>query len=112
LTLEELLEYLQLTDIYLFTSKDPNQAVSGTFSYAISCGCPIISTPIPHATEVLSEDTGTIIDFGDSAQLAKEVNLLLADEELRKVKSINGLHKIVPNSWKTRLWHMLFCSTR
>ncbi len=100
LTLEELLEYLQLTDIYLFTSKDPNQAVSGTFSYAISCGCPIISTPIPHATEVLSEDTGTIIDFGDSAQLAKEVNLLLADEELRKVKSINGLHKIVPNSWE------------
>lgn len=100
LTLEELLEYLQLTDIYLFTSKDPNQAVSGTFSYAISCGCPIISTPIPHATEVLSNDTGTIIDFGDSGQLAKEVNLLLADEELRKVKSINGLHKIVPNSWE------------
>ncbi|MEH6406522.1 MAG: glycosyltransferase, partial [Leeuwenhoekiella sp.] len=28
--LDELLEYLQLSDIYLFTSKDPNQAVSGT----------------------------------------------------------------------------------
>src|SRR6185436_15978005 len=39
LPLSELLEYLQLTDIYLFTSKDPNQAVSGSFSYAISCGC-------------------------------------------------------------------------
>src|SRR5690606_31071438 len=49
--LDELLEYLQLTDIYLFTSKDPNQAVSGTFSYAMSCGCAIISTPIPHARE-------------------------------------------------------------
>ncbi len=36
--LNELLEFLQLTDIYLFTSKDPNQAVSGTFSYALSCG--------------------------------------------------------------------------
>ena len=32
--LNELLEYLQMTDVYLFTSKDPNQAVSGTFSYA------------------------------------------------------------------------------
>ena len=53
LPLDTLLEYLQLTDIYLFTSKDRNQAVSGTFSYAISCGCPIISTPIPHAIEVL-----------------------------------------------------------
>ena len=49
LPLPTLLEYLQLTDIYLFTSKDRNQAVSGTFSYAISCGCPIVSTPIPHA---------------------------------------------------------------
>jgi glycosyltransferase involved in cell wall biosynthesis len=49
LPLTDLLEYLQLTDVYVFTSKDPNQAVSGTFSYAISCGCPIVSTPIPHA---------------------------------------------------------------
>lgn len=100
LTLDELLEYLQMTDVYLFTSNDPNQAVSGTFSYAISCGCPIISTPIPHAIEVLSNDTGMIIDFGNSEQLANEVNLLLANEELRKLKSINGLHKIVPNSWE------------
>lgn len=100
LTLNELLEYLQMTDVYLFTSKDPNQAVSGTFSYAISCGCPIISTPIPHAVEVLSNDTGVIIDFGDSAQLAHEVNLMLADESLRKSRAINGLHRIVPNAWE------------
>lgn len=41
---EELLEYLKATDIYLFTSKDPNQAVSGTFSYAMSCACPMVAT--------------------------------------------------------------------
>ncbi len=34
-----LMEYLALTDIYLFTSRDPNQAVSGTFIYAMSAGC-------------------------------------------------------------------------
>jgi hypothetical protein len=28
--LKQLLEYLTLSDIYLFSSKDPNQAVSGT----------------------------------------------------------------------------------
>ena len=68
LPLPELLEYLQLTDIYLFTSKDPNQAVSGTFSYALSCGCPIVTTPIPHALEVLKKDAGIIVDFEDSLQ--------------------------------------------
>jgi hypothetical protein len=38
--LKQLLEYLTLSDIYLFSSKDPNQAVSGTFAYAMSCIVP------------------------------------------------------------------------
>jgi len=84
LPLPALLEYLQFTDIYLFTSKDPNQAVSGTFSYAISCGCPIISTPIPHTREVLKNDAGIIIDFENSQQLTDAIINLLNNEELRK----------------------------
>lgn len=100
LSLPVLLEYLRLTDIYLFTSKDPNQAVSGTFSYAMSCGCPIISTPIPQAREVLDENTGIVIDFLNSEQLAKGVKLLLNKEGLRKKISINTLHKIAPTAWE------------
>ncbi len=96
----ELLEYLQLTDIYLFTSKDPNQAVSGTFSYAISCGCPIISTPIPHAREVLKKDAGIIFDFGDSKQLAEAAIGLLNDVNLRKNISSNGLHRMASTAWE------------
>lgn len=100
LPLPELLDYLQLTDIYLFTSNDRNQAVSGTFSYAISCGCPIVSTPIPHAVEVLKDGTGIIIDFENSAQLALEVIKLLDDESLRKSISANGIHKLAPTAWE------------
>lgn len=100
LPLPELLEYLQLTDIYLFTSKDPDQAVSGTFSYAISCGCPIISTPIPHACEVLKHDAGIIIDFDNPKQLADKTNILLGDQQLRKNMASNGLHRIAPTAWE------------
>jgi hypothetical protein len=100
LPLPVLLDYLQLSDIYLFTSKDPNQAVSGTFSYAISCGCPVISTPIPHALEVLQNDTGTIVDFGNSKQLAEAVTNLLNNEEIRKRKSFLSLQKIAPTAWE------------
>jgi len=100
LPLTELLEYLQLTDIYLFTSKDRNQAVSGTFSYAISCGCPIISTPIPHALEVLNDGTGIIIDFENAEQLAFQVNNLLDNEQLRAAISSNGIHKLAPTAWE------------
>lgn len=98
--LDELLEYLQLTDIYLFTSKDPNQAVSGTFAYAMSCGCPIISTPIPHAIEVLDNNRDLMFDFGNSEQLSAAINRLLADEEAMKHAMLNGLHKITPTSWE------------
>jgi glycosyltransferase involved in cell wall biosynthesis len=100
LPLPELLEYLQLTDIYLFTTNDPNQAVSGTFVYAMSCGCPIISTPIPHAKEVLTEDTGIIIDFDSSQQLADGVIKLFNDEQLGRNMSSNTLQKIVSTAWE------------
>lgn len=100
LSLDVLLEYLQLTDVYLFTSKDRNQAVSGTFSYAISCGCPIISTPIPHAVEVLKNETGIIVDFENPKQLAEQVILLLNDAQLRKNISANGIHKLAPTAWE------------
>jgi glycosyltransferase involved in cell wall biosynthesis len=100
LALPDLLEYLQLTDIYLFTTNDPNQAVSGTFVYAMSCACPIISTPIPHAREVLTRDTGIIFDFCNSQQLADGVIRLLNDEPLRRSISSNTLQKIVSTAWE------------
>ncbi|WP_100614390.1 glycosyltransferase [Confluentibacter citreus] len=98
--LPELLEYLQLSDCYVFTSKDPNQAVSGTFSYAVSCGCPIISTPIPHANEVLRNGSGVLFDFGNSEQLAKEVNTLLNNKNLRNDMKLKGLHASSATSWE------------
>lgn len=100
LDLPELLEYLQLTDVYIFATNDPNQAVSGTFAYAMSCGCPIISTPIPHALEELTDGSGIIFDFKDSAQLAVSVVKLLNDGELRKTLSNNGLQKILHTAWE------------
>ena len=100
LALPELLEYLQLTDIYLFTTNDPNQAVSGTFVYAMSCGCPIISTPIPHAKEVLTADTGIIFDFRNSQQLSEAVIRLIHNEPLRRSIGSNTLQNIVSTAWE------------
>lgn len=98
--LKELLEYLQLTDIYLFTSKDPHQAVSGTFSYALSCGCPVISTPIPHALEVLQNDAGIMFDFEDSGQLERAVIQLFENDEARHRLRLNGLNTSATSAWE------------
>ena len=100
LGLDELMDYLQLTDIYLFTSKDPNQAVSGTFVYAASCGCAIISTPIPHAVEFLGDNSGLIVPRENPEALAEAINKLLFDVTLRTNMSLNGLHKIMSTVWE------------
>lgn len=100
LELPVLLEYLQLTDLYLFTSGDPNQAVSGTFVYAMSCGCPIISTPIPHALELFRDHSGVLFDFKKPAQLSAGVNRLLANPGLRSRMRIAGLQKIMATAWE------------
>ncbi|NGF55387.1 glycosyltransferase [Parapedobacter sp. SGR-10] len=107
LSTEDLLSYLQITDVYLFTSKDPLQAVSGTFSYALSSGCPIVSTPIPHVREVLKEDMGIMIGFEAPDQLAGAVNQILDDtSRLDRIRHIN-LQKMVATSWQnTALAHV------
>lgn len=80
---DQLLNYLSLTDIYLFTSKDPNQAMSGTFMYAMSAGCAIISNAFVLANEMLDEDTGVIIQSGDENALADNAIYLLRNEAER-----------------------------
>ncbi len=98
LPLADLLGYLQRTDIYLFTSKDPYQAVSGTFAYAMGCGCPIISTPIPHAKELLA-GAGLIVDFERPEQFAAATIKMLSAPELMRDMKLNALHRIRPTAW-------------
>ncbi|TDW48068.1 glycosyltransferase involved in cell wall biosynthesis [Flavobacterium sp. 270] len=96
----ELLEYLKATDVYLFTSKDPNQAVSGTFAYAMSCACPIVASKIPHTREVLTSDSGILVDIGDVDQFAEATIKLLSDENLRQEMGIQAFTKMRASSWE------------
>ncbi|KAA2245236.1 glycosyltransferase [Chitinophaga agrisoli] len=99
LSLDTLLDYLALTDIYLFTSKDPHQAVSGTFLYAMSAGCPIVSTAFSQAREMLDECCGYLIEMGSHEQLAQCALRLLGDPELRKRMSSYAIEKTRSAIW-------------
>jgi glycosyltransferase involved in cell wall biosynthesis len=100
LEIEELLSYLKATDVYLFTSKDPNQAVSGTFSYAMSCACPIVATSIPHTKEMLTSNAGILVDIGDSNQLAEATIKLLSNTKLRESMALAAFKKTRTSSWR------------
>ncbi len=100
LEVDQLLDYLKATDVYLFTSKDPNQAVSGTFSYAMSCSCPIVASKIPHTLESLTSDIGILADIQNEEQFADATLKLLSDADLRAHMAINAYAKTTQTSWE------------
>jgi glycosyltransferase involved in cell wall biosynthesis len=96
---KKLMEYLTLTDIYLFTSKDPNQAVSGTFLYAMSAGCPIISNSFVLAKEMPDEKTGIILEGSDEHELAEKAVYLLENKSIRKQMGNYAFLKTRDTTW-------------
>tara|TARA_R110002049_G_scaffold62255_1_gene166580 strand:+ start:1285 stop:3597 length:2313 start_codon:yes stop_codon:yes gene_type:complete len=101
LELKILLEYLALSDLYIFSSKDPNQAVSGTFAYAMSCGNPVISTPIPHSKECLDPSTGILLNgFEDTLEISNAIVNLLQQPALRASMGKNAFTKMRAFSWE------------
>jgi glycosyltransferase involved in cell wall biosynthesis len=74
---EDLLDYLQAADIYATPYRNPAQITSGTLSYAIGLGKAVVSTPYVHATEILADGHGALVDFDDHAGFAREIVHLL-----------------------------------
>lgn len=80
---DELIDYLQAADVYATPYVNPAQITSGTLSYAVGVGKAVISTPYVHATEILADGHGVLVDFGDSAGFSQTINDLLGSERDR-----------------------------
>ncbi len=77
---DDLIDYLQAADIYATPYLNPAQITSGTLSYAVGVGKAVVSTPYVHATEILADGHGVLVDFKDVAAFAREINDLLGSE--------------------------------
>jgi len=99
---DELLDYLQAADVYATPYPNPAQITSGTLSYAVAVGKPVVSTPYIHATEILADDHGVLVDFGDVAAFAREIARLLADKDARMELACRAYER-----GRTMLWPRL-----
>lgn len=84
LVLAELIDYLKATDIYISPTLNPEQAVSGTLSYALSCACPVISTSNQYARDVINHERGMLVRFRNEGDIKKALLDILADKKTRK----------------------------
>jgi glycosyltransferase involved in cell wall biosynthesis len=81
--LENLKEFIGAADLYITPYLNEAQITSGTLAYAFGAGKAVISTPYWHAVELLAEDHGVLVPFGDAAAIAREVIALLRDDTRR-----------------------------
>lgn len=99
LPVNKILLYLQATDVYIAPSLDPQQAVSGTLSYALGVGAAVISTEFSQAKEILSNDIGRIVPIGDSGAISREAIKLLDDPQ-----ALEAMRRAAYASTRSMLW--------
>ena len=83
LEVDELGDYLYMTDVYLSPYPNRDQAVSGTLAYAIGCGRAIVATPYEYALEMLREQRGLVAEDTRPESLARLLNQVLSSAELQ-----------------------------
>ncbi|MET0375215.1 MAG: glycosyltransferase family 4 protein, partial [Rhizorhabdus sp.] len=99
---ERLLDYLEAVDIYVTPYLNEAQITSGTLSYAIALGKPVISSPYWHAAEVVTPETGALAPFGDHSAFAREISALLTDDD-RRDRARRGAYAL----GRTMIWPRL-----
>ena len=88
--IENLKEFLGAADLYITPYLNEAQITSGTLAYAFGSGKAVVSTPYWHAAELLAEDRGVLVPFGDSQAVAREVIGLLRDDTRRHAMRKNA----------------------
>jgi glycosyltransferase involved in cell wall biosynthesis len=83
-SLEELVEFISVADIYITPYLNEAQITSGTLAYTLGVGKAVISTPYWYAEEMLAEGRGALVPFRDPAALADQVINLLDNESERQ----------------------------
>ena len=84
LSLNELVNYLCATDVYVTPYLNMDQIVSGALAYALGCGKAIVSTPYLYAEEVLADGRGVLVDCNSPDAIAEAAIKILDDRELKE----------------------------
>ncbi|MBU2545386.1 glycosyltransferase [Patescibacteria group bacterium] len=97
--LEELIRFLQATDIYICPCVDKKQSVSGTLSYALGCGKAVISTKTEYAKHIINKENGILVSSKNSEEITKGILRLISDEKTSKAMAAQSYKDTRPMIW-------------
>lgn len=80
---DELVRMIGTADIYVTPYLNEAQITSGSLAWAVGAGKPVISTPFWHAQELLADERGVLVPFGDPPAIARAAIELLDDDANR-----------------------------
>ncbi|MBU1023094.1 glycosyltransferase family 4 protein, partial [bacterium] len=85
LELKDLVKFLQAVDLYVTPYQGKEQITSGTLAYSLATGKPIISTPYWYAQELLDDNRGILVDFGENSGIGDALMHLLDNPDEREL---------------------------
>ena len=105
LSKDQIIQYLQMSDIYMTPYLSRNQSVSGTLAYAVGYGRAIVSTPYMYAKEMLAEERGLLAKFENPASLFNGLKYILQNPEEKLRMETNTLKLGETMYWDTIAKH-------
>jgi len=87
----EIINYLQMSDIYMTPYLSKEQAVSGTLAYAVGYGRAIISTPYLYAQEMLAEGRGVLAESESADSLFYSLRYILQNPDKKREMEIKTM---------------------
>lgn len=99
LEIPELLEILQMTDIYFHTSTNKDHAVSRTLINAVNGACPIIVSTSLFSSSLVSQEMGILVDTTNHHEVSLAILQVLNNETLCNKMSQRVLQKSIEIEW-------------
>ncbi|WP_183829958.1 glycosyltransferase family 4 protein [Rhizobium sp. BK377] len=95
-----LLEFISMCDVYATPYLNEAQMTSGTLAYSFGLGKAVVSTPYWHAQELLANDRGVLVPFGDPTAIGREIASLLTNDARRDVMRRQAYQTSRPMTWQ------------
>jgi glycosyltransferase involved in cell wall biosynthesis len=94
-----LLDFISMCDVYVTPYLNEAQMTSGTLAYSFGLGKAVVSTPYWHAKELLGDESGILVPFGDANAASFEIAGLLTDDVRRRSMRKRAYAASRPMTW-------------